>query len=103
MSKPKPHNKESLNKNAFNAKSKKDKTKLLRHIYNSKKWKKLRNEYIKQHNKCECCGDDATQVHHKIPFSKGKSKKEIEKLAYDYENLVALCKHCHIKKHLKNN
>lgn len=99
MSKPKPHNKESLNKNALTTKSKKDKTKLLRHIYNSKKWKELRNKYINEHPICECCGKDATQVHHKTPFSTGKSVAEIKKLAYDNNNLVSLCKHCHIKKH----
>ena len=101
MSKPKPHNKESLNKSAFATKSKKDKTKLLRHIYNSKKWKSLRNDYISEHPYCECCGSDATQVHHIISFSSGHSKHEIEKLAYDYNNLMSLCKHCHKGKHNK--
>lgn len=99
MSKPKPHNKESLNKNALTTKSKKDKTKLLKHIYNSKKWKELRKKHIDEHPLCECCGDIATQVHHIIPFSNGKSEKEIKKLAYDPDNLVSLCKSCHLKKH----
>ena len=35
-------------------------------------------------------------------ISTGKNKKEIEKLAYDKNNLMALCSHCHISKHLKN-
>ena len=99
MSKPKPHNKESLNKNALTTKSKHDKTKLLRHIYKSKKWKTIRNEYIAEHPQCECCGETATQVHHIKPFSQGKSKHEIEKLAYDRDNLMSLCKHCHKHKH----
>lgn len=99
MGKIKPHNREQLNKNAFKTKSKKDKSKLYRHIYNSKKWKDLRKKYIDEHPTCECCGKEAEQVHHIKKFSTGKNKKEIEKLAYDYNNLMSLCKHCHVSKH----
>lgn len=93
------NNKENLNPKAYKTKSQKDKTKFLRHIYNSKKWKSIRKLYITNNPLCECCGNIATQVHHKIRFSTGKSHKEIEKLAYDYDNLMSLCNHCHINKH----
>lgn len=99
----KPLNKNNLNEKALAASKSKDKKKFLRHIYNSKKWKDIRNEYISEHPTCECCHFElATQVHHIKRFSTGKNKKEIEKLAYDKNNLMALCSHCHISKHLKN-
>lgn len=102
MSKPKPHNKESLNKNALTTRSKKDKRRFLSHIYGSKKWKTLRSEYISEHPICEECKEkQATQVHHIKKFSDGKSKREIEKLAYNKKNLMALCEECHKKKHKK--
>ena len=98
----KPLNKNNLNEKALYASKNKEKRNFLRHIYNSKKWKELRKLYISEHPKCEICGADACQVHHIKRFSLGKSKKEIEQLAYDYNNLMSLCKHCHLSKHLKN-
>lgn len=98
----KPLNKNNLNEKALHAAKNKEKRNFLRHIYNNKKWKELRNQYITEHPKCEVCGADACQVHHIKRFSTGKSKKEIEKLAYDKNNLMALCKHCHISKHHKD-
>ncbi len=97
-----PLNRNNLSKKSFKASRNKDKKKFLRHIYNSKKWKELRKSYISEHPKCEICGEDACQVHHIKRFSTGKSKKEIEKLAYDYNNLMSLCKHCHLSKHHKD-
>lgn len=91
-----------LHKSAQATRSKKSKQRLLKHIYNSKKWKELRAQYISDHPLCECCGEPAVQVHHIKSFSTGKSKKEIEKLAYDPNNLMSLCKHCHISKHKKD-
>ena len=100
----KPLNKNNLTKKALSASKGKDKKKFLRHIYNSKKWKEIRNEYISEHPTCECCHFElATQVHHIKRFSAGKNKKEIEMLAYDINNLMALCSHCHISKHLNNS
>ena len=98
----KPLNKNNLNKKALAAAKNKEKRNFLRHIYNNKKWKSLRNEYIAEHPLCECCGEPAMQVHHIKRFSTGRNKKEIEKLAYDKNNLMSLCKHCHISKHSKN-
>ena len=98
-----PLNRNNLSKKSFKASRNKDKKKFLRHIYNSKKWKEIRKSYIEKHQLCECCGDEfATQVHHIKRFSTGKNKREIMKLAYDINNLMALCKHCHISKHHKD-
>ena len=99
----KPRNRNSLSNRHVKIKSTKTKSKFLRHIYNSKKWKTLRNKYIEAHPKCEICGCDATQVHHIIRFSTGENEHEIEQLAYDYNNLMSLCAHCHISKHKDKN
>ncbi len=93
------NNKEDLNPKAFRTKGQKDKSRFLRHIYNSKHWKTLRKEYLQSFPLCECCGAEATQVHHKKRFSSGKSHKEIEKLAYDWNNLMSVCNRCHKNAH----
>ena len=98
----KPLNKNNLNKKALHASKNKERRKLLQHIYNSKKWKTLRNEYIEHHQCCELCGEPATTVHHIKKFSSGLNKKEIEHLAYDANNLQALCLSCHFKQHHNN-
>lgn len=95
-----PLNKNNLNPKALVESHKRtEKKRFLRHIYNSRKWKELRNEYITEHPNCEICGKIAQQVHHKRRFSTGKNKKDMLKLAYDRNNLMSLCKHCHISKH----
>lgn len=98
----KPLNKNNLNKKALCASKNKEKRKLLQHIYNSKKWKSLRLEYITNHPSCEICGLPATTVHHIKRFSTGINKREIENLAYDKNNLMAMCYSCHFKSHHKN-
>lgn len=98
-----PKIREDLSPKSMKTKPQKDKSKFIKHIYNTKKWKDLRNSYIEAHPICEICGEnEATQVHHIVKFSSGKSNKEIEKLAYDYDNLMALCKNCHLSKHKKD-
>lgn len=47
--------------------------------------------------KCEECGEQAEEIHHIIPRSIA-SKDNVNKI----ENLQALCKQCHKKKHNKN-
>jgi 5-methylcytosine-specific restriction endonuclease McrA len=44
------------------------------------------------------------EVHHKIPFETGKTPEEVEKLAYDWDNIESLCEPCHEARHkeLKN-
>ena len=85
----KPLNRNNLIKNHTSKKCTHSKSKFLRHIYNSKKWKTLRNKYISDHPLCEICGAEATQVHHIIPFSTGKCKKDIEKLEKTFSMVFA--------------
>lgn len=76
----------------------------LNKYYKSKEWKKLREEKIKECPLCEeCLANDiinpATDVHHVIPFSYGKTDEERWQLLLDYTNLKSLCKKCHIRIH----
>ena len=73
-------------------------------IYSSQKWQKLRLARLREDNfLCSDCLKEgritpAEEVHHIISFMKYKGK-EREMYAYDYSNLVSLCKACHIKRH----
>lgn len=76
----------------------------LNKYYKSKEWKKLRDEYISQHMLCEeCLANDiitpATDCHHVIPFSTGRTDEERWQLLLDWNNLKSLCKKCHIRIH----
>lgn len=68
-------------------------------IYQSKQWKSLRQSYLMQHPLCEVCltkglVTPAIDVHHKDSFSNYEGLKRLE-AAYDYSNLMAVCKKCH--------
>ena len=77
-------------------------------VYNTRRWKDLRNLMIQEHPLCQDCLENgrltpAEEVHHAIsPFRKGLSPEEKEMLAFDSDNLVCLCKECHIKRHMKD-
>ena len=74
-------------------------------IYNTKRWKDLRRLMVQEHPLCEDCLKRGVltptdEVHHlKSPFRKGLTPEEKERLAYDPNNLVCLCRSCHIKRH----
>lgn len=73
-------------------------------IYNSQKWKKLRNAYIAEFPLCQSCLEKgivtpADAVHHLRPFLSGSTQAEIEALAFDWENLMAVCSQCHKELH----
>lgn len=68
-------------------------------IYNSSKWQKLRAAYFMQHPLCEKCGAVTQEIHHIKPISTGKSLAEMQGLAYNPDNLMALCTECHHKIH----
>ena len=60
-------------------------------------WNRLRNRYIREHPLCEDCLKSgyyvpAAEVHHIVPVSRGGTN--------EITNLVALCKSCHMKRHL---
>ena len=77
-------------------------------IYNTRRWKELRKLMVQAHPLCEDCLKRGVltpteEVHHlKSPFRRGLSPEEKERLAFDPDNLVCLCKECHIKRHMKD-
>jgi 5-methylcytosine-specific restriction enzyme A len=73
-------------------------------IYQDKRWKQLRNAKMKANPLCERCEsvDDVVpmqEVHHKIPFNTGKTRDEVEALAFSWDNLESLCESCHEERH----
>lgn len=69
-------------------------------VYNTESWRRLRINYLMLHPVCEQCNNAlATDVHHKIEISKGKTDSEKRQLGFDENNLMALCKDCHKAKH----
>lgn len=74
-------------------------------IYQSAEWKKLRLAKLQQDPLCELCLSkgivtEAVDVHHIDSFTKYDGTKKLA-LAYNYANLLALCKQCHQKLHNK--
>ena len=79
-------------------------TKIIQSIYNTTIWKNLRSAYLQQHPLCEVCLQDdkinpAVEVHHIKPISSGKDEWQMRDIAYDSNNLLALCQDCHHKIH----
>ena len=73
-------------------------------FYGSRAWHNLRETKLLEQPICERCYDNgiiraATDVHHKIPFSTGIDEQQMWELFLDYENLMSLCKQCHIEIH----
>ena len=76
----------------------------LNKFYKSKEWRSTRDDYIEQHPFCEQClmngiVKPATDVHHIVPFSQGRTDEERWQLLLDFSNLRALCKKCHHRVH----
>lgn len=77
-------------------------------LYNTSKWQKLRNAYLMQHPLCEKCLEKgltvvAEEIHHVKPISTGIDELEMKDLAYNPNNLIALCKSCHHEIHKSHN
>lgn len=75
-------------------------------IYNSSIWRKLRKSYLMQHPLCEMCLTEdrttpACEVHHIKEINTGTNELEMMNIAYDSNNLIALCSACHDKIHNK--
>ena len=74
-------------------------------IYNSREWKELRIAKLRSTNGlCEECLKDgivtsARCVHHVVPIETAKTKDEMKRLAFDINNLRALCYACHARIH----
>ena len=84
-----------------NLKQRKDK----QDIYNSREWKELRIAKLRSTNGlCEECMKQgivtpARCVHHIIPIETARTKDEMKRLAFDANNLRALCFACHARIH----
>lgn len=68
-------------------------------IYQSKRWKLLRQYYLNLHPLCEICLargiiKPADDVHHADSFLNYNGDKRIE-VAFDKDNLVSVCRQCH--------
>lgn len=80
---------------------------IYRRLLNANKWAKLRRLKLQRNPLCEQCRKEgrirlATEVHHIVPVESGGSEEAMRALAYDYNNLMALCHDCHRDIHLKN-
>lgn len=73
-------------------------------LINCQKWRNIRNEYLCANPLCERCKEQgivtiAECVHHITPVEDGRSVEEMELLAYNRNNLQALCITCHVAVH----
>ena len=84
-----------------NPKQQKDKAE----IYNSREWKELRAAKLRStKGLCEEClkqgiVTSARCVHHVVPIETARTKDEMKRLAFDVNNLRALCFACHARIH----
>ena len=77
-------------------------------VYNTKRWRAVRIEKLKQDPLCEDCLKKeiitpGVEVHHITPISKGKTIRDKQALGFDKANLKTLCEACHKKTHNDNN
>lgn len=73
-------------------------------LINSARWKKLRNEKLKDSPVCEECAKNgvstlATEVHHIRPVESVAGVAAMERLMFDWNNLQSLCHACHADIH----
>ena len=69
-------------------------------LIQSSRWRKIRNQYLKEHPVCERCGKLATEVHHiKNLMMFRDDPLRMEMMAFDEDNLQALCHDCHCQVH----
>lgn len=76
-------------------------------IYLSKRWRQLRESKLMNNPLCEICLQKgiikpAIDIHHIDSFLNYEGLKRIE-VAYNYNNLLALCKECHSEIHKSDN
>jgi 5-methylcytosine-specific restriction protein A len=76
-----------------------DKRKERQAIYNTTRWQRLRKEVLMQHPVCEQCNENLSEhVHHIVSFMNYEGNDRIN-IAYNSNNLQALCSQCHSKLH----
>lgn len=73
-------------------------------VYNTSRWRELRRVKLMYNPLCEMCLKDervtpAEDVHHITSFMTVYDPDTRLNLAFDYDNLMSLCKQCHQKIH----
>jgi len=73
-------------------------------IYTSARWKRIRQLKFMENPICEVCegkgiATPAEDIHHIVSFVGIKNEAVKYELAYDYENLLSVCRACHSKLH----
>ena len=73
-------------------------------VYNTTRWRSLRQTYLCAHPLCELCLQrgivaPATDVHHKLEISNAQTDAEMLSIGFDYNNLQSLCESCHTALH----
>jgi len=77
-------------------------------IYNTARWRRLREVKLINNPLCEICEEEgrttpAEDVHHITSFMSTHDSITRRHLAFDYDNLKSLCKECHSKEHQPTN
>lgn len=78
-----------------------------RKIYNSRRWQHLRDIKFMNNPLCEVCAGKgltmpAEDIHHIVSFMSTDDPQRRLWLAYDYSNLMSVCKKCHQNIHNGN-
>lgn len=99
--------KKEINKSNCRIKFANKKNWIHKNVYNTYRWRKLRLNYLAEHPLCECCLRKgikklAEHVHHRNEISSGNSNEQMIQLAFDINNLEALCRECHVNEHNGN-
>lgn len=73
-------------------------------LINSKAWKLLRIEKLRNNPVCEICEEQgkatiATEVHHMTPVESVSGEESMKRLMFRYSNLKSLCHACHSEIH----
>ena len=73
-------------------------------LLNSKEWKELRAQMLRQHPLCEECAKhnivrSAVDCHHVRPISSAMTEQEMRRLCFDPNNIACLCVPCHVAVH----
>lgn len=77
-----------------------------RKVYNTERWRRLRAWKFACNPLCEMCLKDdkvvpAEDIHHVVSFRSTDDPAQRNFLAYDFDNLMSLCKQCHQAVHNK--
>jgi 5-methylcytosine-specific restriction protein A len=71
-------------------------------VYQDKRWKFITRCRKMMNPLCEECDKKKrttpmAEVHHRVPFQWGRNEKEIDDLAFDFDNTMSVCVDCHKK------